>query len=198
MSIVTLVSGGIDSSLMAILAREEGIVQYPIFIDYGQLAHDKEWAACRYVCKVYDLPEPTRVDLSGFGRNILSGITDRSRDIFQDAFLPGRNLLFLLVGAAFAVQFCADAVSIGLLSEKTQIFPDQTEAFLTQAEEMIRLAMGKRIKILAPLRSFYKSDILMLAQKYEVTGTYSCHSGMAEPCGKCVSCNEFLSAQAEE
>ena len=47
MSVVTLVSGGIDSSLMALLAKKENITQYPLFIDYGQLGRDKELNALR-------------------------------------------------------------------------------------------------------------------------------------------------------
>jgi 7-cyano-7-deazaguanine synthase in queuosine biosynthesis len=41
MSIVTLVSGGLDSTLVALLARDEGLEQYPLFVDYGQRAKDK-------------------------------------------------------------------------------------------------------------------------------------------------------------
>ena len=33
--IVTLVSGGIDSTLMSMMAQEEGIALFPLFIDYG-------------------------------------------------------------------------------------------------------------------------------------------------------------------
>ena len=46
MSIVTLVSGGLDSTLVALLARDEGLEQYPLFVDYGQRAKDKELSAC--------------------------------------------------------------------------------------------------------------------------------------------------------
>ena len=44
MKIVPLVSGGIDSSVMAILLRENDFELYPIFIDYGQLSRDLEWS----------------------------------------------------------------------------------------------------------------------------------------------------------
>ena len=35
--IVTLVSGGFDSTLMSLMAQEEGIQLFPLFVDYGQL-----------------------------------------------------------------------------------------------------------------------------------------------------------------
>ena len=33
MSVVNLVSGGLDSTLIAVMMREEGIEQFPLFID---------------------------------------------------------------------------------------------------------------------------------------------------------------------
>ena len=47
MGIVTLVSGGLDSTLMSMLIREEGVPLFPLFIDYGQLAVSREWEACK-------------------------------------------------------------------------------------------------------------------------------------------------------
>lgn len=198
MSIVTLVSGGIDSSLMALLAKKEGIIQHPLFIDYGQLGREKELGACKAIHTAHGLPEPVVITLSGFGEIISSGLTDREKDIFADAFLPGRNLLFLLAGAAYAYQVNANAVTIGLLNEETHLFPDQTTQFLILAEAMLSLCMGKNIRIIAPLMKFYKSDVLELAKSYGLTGTYSCHSGHDEPCGVCVSCKELFSAQRKE
>ena len=198
MSIVTLVSGGIDSSLMALLAKKEGIIQHPLFIDYGQLGREKELSACRAILAAHGLPEPAARGRSGFGENISSGLTDRKKDIFADAFLPGRNLLFLLAGAAYAYQVDASAVAIGLLNEETHLFPDQTGQFLIQAEAMLSLCMGRKIRIIAPLMQCYKSDVLQLAKRYGLTGTYSCQSGLDEPCGICVSCKELFSAQRKE
>ncbi|MFZ2147907.1 MAG: 7-cyano-7-deazaguanine synthase [Sedimentisphaerales bacterium] len=198
MSIVTLVSGGIDSSLMALFAKKEGIIQHPLFIDYGQLGREKELSACRAIHMAHGLPEPKVINLSGFGETISSGITDRKKDIFAYAFLPGRNLLFLLAGGAYAYQTNANAVAIGLLNEETHLFPDQTSQFLFQAEAIISLCMGREIRIIAPLLNFYKADVLQFAKNLGLIGAYSCHSGLDEPCGICVSCKELLSAERKE
>lgn len=198
MSIVTLVSGGIDSSLMAMLAKEEGIIQHPLFVNYGQLGLEKELSACRTIHAELGLPEPIAMNLSGFGENISSGLTDREKDVFADAFLPGRNLLLVLAGAAYAYQVNASAVAMGLLNEETHLFPDQTGQFLIQAEAMLSICIGRKIRIIAPLMEFHKSDVIRLARKYGLTGTYSCHSGLDEPCGVCISCREILCAHRKE
>lgn len=191
MSIVTLVSGGLDSTLVAKLAQEEGLKQYPLFIDYGQRCRDKEFAACRKAMIALNLGEPKVANLSGFGALIRSGLTDPTLDIVGDAFTPGRNMLFLLIAASYAYQVNADAISIGLLHEDTSLFPDQTSAFLIDAEDMICRCMGRSIKVLAPLSNFYKADVVTLAKQKGISNTYSCHLGSEEPCGKCISCKEF-------
>lgn len=191
MSLVNLVSGGLDSTLVGVLAREEGVELHPLFIDYGQRARQKEWETCQQVHAQLGLPVPIRMDLSGFGQVIRSGLTSDTLDVKAEAFTPGRNLLFLLMGSAYAYQVGASTVAIGLLAERFSLFPDQRPAFLEQAERTIEAAMGRRIKVVMPLAEFSKADVIKLAQDKGIVGTYSCHAGGAEPCGRCISCLEF-------
>lgn len=191
MSVVTLVSGGLDSLLVACLAKEEGLKQYPLFIDYGQRALEQEYAACLQGMDRLGLPVPTAAGLSGFGQLIRSGLTDVNQRVYEDAYTPGRNLLFLLIASAYAAQVGADAVSIGLLHEDTSLFPDQTDAFLRSAESTLSMAVARPIRLLAPLAGFYKRDVVRLAKEKGLMGSYSCHLGEAEPCGACIACHEF-------
>lgn len=198
MSIVSLVSGGLDSILMEMLINEEEIEQYPLFIDYGQLCKEAEWKACLSIHKKYNFPIPKIMDLKGFGKLISSGLTDLKARLNEDAFLPGRNLLFLLAGCAYAFQTNSNAVAIGLLNDKYRLFPDQTEVFIRKTESLINVSMGNKIKIITPLMIFSKSDIIKMAQIKGITGTYSCHAGVYPPCGRCVSCIEFKDALNRE
>lgn len=192
MSVVTLVSGGLDSLLVACLAKEEGLTQYPLFIDYGQRAREQEYAACLQCMARLELPVPVVAGLSGFGQLIRSGLTDTSQRVYEDAYTPGRNLLFLLSAAAYAAQVGADAISIGLLHEDTSLFPDQTGDFLRSAEATLAMAVARPIRVLAPLAEFHKRDVVRLAEEKGLTGSYSCHLGEAEPCGTCIACREFV------
>ena len=192
MSVVTLVSGGLDSTVMAVLAREEGVAQSPLFIDYGQRSRHREWVACTNTFRKLGLPRPRKMNIAGFGKTVRSGLTSKKLDVFKDAFLPARNLLFLVCGAAFAKDVGAKAVLIGLLDESTHLFPDQTDKFLAHASQAIHQALGEQIEVVAPLRPFVKRDIVRLAGKHGVTGTYSCHRGTLRPCGTCIACREFI------
>jgi 7-cyano-7-deazaguanine synthase len=194
-SLVALVSGGLDSALMTLLAVEEGIEVHPLFINYGQKAAARELKACRAVFRARDLPKPTVMNVAGFGRLIESGLTSDRQDTFLDAFLPGRNLLFLLLGAAYAYQVGAGAVAIGLLTEKTSLFPDQTAAFTRQAERLLTRTLGRPIAVLTPLMGMHKAGVVELSHAKGLSGTYSCHQGGPEPCGRCVACREYLGTE---
>ena len=197
MSIITLVSGGLDSTLMSILVGEEGIQQLPLFIDYGQICKEQELNVCVSLHKKYGLPIPEVMDLKGFGNLIPSGLTDASCQIYEDAFLPGRNLMFLLAACAYAYKKNANTVAIGLLSDEKHLFPDQTSEFVRQTQMLINYSMGKTINILTPLMHLNKSNVIKLAKLKNIDGTYSCHSGTEKPCGICVSCIERINTIKE-
>lgn len=191
MKLVILVSGGLDSTLVHVLAKEEKIRTWPLFIDYGQRARRREWNACLRVHKRLRLPKPVRLDVSDFGKLIESGLTSSKKSLKADAFTPCRNLLFLTLGASYAYQCGAEGVAIGLLSEALSLFPDQRALFTIASERAIESALGSRVKVIAPLMNFTKRDVIGLAASKNITGTYSCHKGLAEPCGKCIACLEF-------
>ena len=194
MRVVVLSSGGVDSSVMLQLLKKKNFRLFPLFIDYGQIAANAEWEACQKVCQYLDL-EPDRMDVSGFGDLIPSGLTNRKLDIEREAFVPTRNLLFLTLGAAYGYGKSAYVIAIGLLSNP--IFPDQTKEFVKDTQKAISKALGIDVTILAPLISLNKFDTLQLARKHglPIEYTYSCHMGNREPCGRCISCKERIAAE---
>lgn len=194
---MALSSGGVDSSIMMLLLKKDGHVVLPLHVNYGHLAEQQEWQACCRVCKHLGLNEPFRMDLSGYGQ-IPSGLTNPDLDIVERAFLPGRNMLFLLAGAAYAYSTRSDAIALGLLSNP--IFPDQTIGFVKSAQDCLVAALGTNIKLLAPLIGLDKRDTLNLARKHSfpLELTYFCHSGNEKPCGFCISCRERIAAEESE
>jgi len=192
MTVVPLVSGGLDSTVLSALVRQEGLQQFPLFIDYGQLNLEREREACFKNFSALGLPRPECVSLAGYGQFFRSGLTDRTKRLVEDAFLPGRNLLFLLCGAAYAYERNADAVAIGLLDERLSLFPDQTSSFLSEARGLLSLALGRRIDIIHPLSGMTKAEVIAVAKSLGISGTYSCHAGTPTPCGTCIACREYF------
>jgi len=78
------------------------------------------------------------------------------------------------------------------LDEAFSLFPDQTKGFLSDAEALLSRALGKSIKVITPLITFSKADVLKIAKAKGITQTYSCHAGTDVPCGKCVACREYI------
>lgn len=196
MKIVPLVSGGLDSTVVTALAKESGADIWPLFVDYGQRAAQRERATVHAAMKRLDLRAPKVADMRGYGALIPSGLTDAALDIVSDAFTPGRNALFLLLAGSYAMSIGADAIAIGLLDERYRLFPDQTKSFINGARDFIAGAMGREIDVLAPLMGLAKKDVVALARVRGIAGTYSCHVGDETPCGKCIACREFEGTEA--
>lgn len=196
MRIVVLMSGGLDSAVTAALAQRDGFDLHPVFVDYGQRAAGRELSACKAVCARHGFGSPFVIRVPGYGRAIKSGLTATEVDLVADAFLPGRNLMLLVLAAAHAYQVDAAIVAMGLLSEETVIFPDQTHQFVVAAERAISQALGWSVRVITPLRGFRKADVVRLAGSLGIGGTYSCHSGDAVPCGTCIACREYQNDMA--
>lgn len=197
MSFVNLVSGGLDSTLVGVLAKENSVDAVPLFINYGQIAAEREWRACEFIHKKMGLPQPAYMDIAGFGKIISSGLTSKKLHVKEDAFTPNRNLLFLLAGASYGYQNGVHSVAIGLLNEKLSLFPDQTQSFIIDAERAISSSLGISIEVLQPLADFTKKDVVALANEKGISDTYSCHLGDSEPCEKCIACLEFGSTEGD-
>jgi 7-cyano-7-deazaguanine synthase len=192
MRAVVLTSGGLDSTLLACLAFDEGYDVYPLFVDYGQRAAKIELQHCMSAMKRNKLREPVVARLDGFGELVPSGLTNENLDVVERAFTPGRNSLFLLNAAAFAATIGAHTIMIGLLDERFHIFPDQTKKFVAEAETFLSVAVGQQITIKAPLMVFSKQEVIAMSEARGIGATYSCHVGLTVPCGKCIACKEFV------
>jgi 7-cyano-7-deazaguanine synthase len=188
---VCLASGGLDSTLCLHLLRERGLTALPVYVNYGQRNHSREWASLSAACAVNKFPKPIQFDFRSFGKVIRSGLTDQKLRVNEDAFTPTRNLLFLVLAGAVASSKGIGNIVIGLLSERTAIFPDQSDRFLRVTETALGESVGAQMQIYCPLRDLTKREVLKLARAKGISRFYSCHSGTKKPCGRCIACLEY-------
>jgi 7-cyano-7-deazaguanine synthase len=189
---VVLFSGGLDSSLICHLLKQNGYDISPLYIDYGQINIKQELSACKEVGAAIGVDPIEVLNIHDYGRLIPSGLTNNKLDIEKEAFLAGRNVLFLLCAAAYAYSLNINNIAIGLLSSEDSIFPDQTSTFVSSMRQLIHIAISPNIKLMTPLSSFCKKDVIKLAKSEKIYGTYSCHKGGKTPCGECIACKEFI------
>ncbi len=190
-SVVVLMSGGIDSFLMAKILEEEYKI-HPLYIDYGHLAAKQEKQAFYNQLKYLNLQNPTVIKVQGL---YLSNSLTNKNDFIND-FYPGRNLLFLVIAAQVAVYNRSERVSLGIISGN-RIFPDCTTLFLQQAEQILSDCTKQDILIHTPLSEFSKEEVVKLALELEIPieMSYSCQKGLDIPCNKCPSCIELENAK---
>lgn len=201
---VTIISGGLDSTVLAYLLHRSGAKLTLLSFDYGQ-RHRAELTYARRTAEALKA-EHHVVDLTGL-LTLLTGsaLTDNSVDVpdghYTDAAMratvvPNRNAIMLDVAVARAVSAGADAVAFGAHAGDHPIYPDCRPAFLRAFEQMAVTAnegfAHPQFRVLAPFIDLAKSDIAALGAQLGVplADTWSCYKGGAVHCGTCGTCVE--------
>lgn len=206
MKAVVLASGGLDSTVTAAMAREEGAALYLLTIMYGQ-RHQIEIQRAQAMAAWLQAAEHKifKLALHEFGGSALTGQGDvpkrRSNQEGEtgipSTYVPARNTVFLSLALAYAEVVDADAIFIGANVLDYSGYPDCRPEFLQTFENAARLGTkrgvnGKPIKIHAPLLLLSKAEIIQRGRALGVPFefTHSCYDpldgGLA--CGRCDSC----------
>ena len=188
MNIVCLLSGGIDSVVLLFRLKKSNHDIIPLFINYGQKSFKKELESATTACQMLDL-DLEKIDVSGLS-SIPSGLTNSDYSPIDYPLFPARNMVLLSIAASFAVSKSIQIIGIGVLGDSN--FPDQTKAFLDAAELALSSSIGTNMKILAPLSTLNKLEVVRLAKENDIplAFTYSCYSGSEKPCNECLSCKD--------
>jgi len=190
--IVVTVSGGMDSAVLLYMAVQKVGKNnvYPLFFNYNQ-RHIRELGCARgLVMNVLD-KELKEIDVS-FIRELAptSSLTNddietpKVDEVMGEAqpksYVPFRNLMFLSICCSYAESVDASEVWYGA----TQIdslagYWDAEENFVKKVNQVVKLNREKKIKVVAPLLSANKSDIVMKGVELGVPFdmTYTCYSG---------------------
>ena len=207
-----LMSGGLDSTTAAAIRAEEFNL-FGLIFGYGQ-EHSIEvqyaFTQARKYCHAYTYET---VNLKGMSP--LTGLgdipTDGESKGIAPTWVPGRNMIFLSIAAAFAHMYGCERIIIGVNTVDFSGYPDCRGEFLESMEKTINLALGNEtgyeegwLKIDTPLLNDPKKTIVQLALAYgiDLNETWSCYVGKDEPCGECDSCRirekAIMEAMADE
>lgn len=204
---VVLLSGGLDSTTVLAIAREQGFEPYALSFHYGQ-RHIQELVAAESVARSQGVVKHVvaQIDLREFGGSALTAdiavpkgrtAVDMSNGI-PITYVPARNTVFLSFALAWAETLGASDIFIGVNALDYSGYPDCRPEYIAAYETMANLATKagvegiQKLKIHTPLISLTKAQIVQEGMRLGVdySETSSCYDPGEDgkPCGACDSC----------
>ncbi len=197
---VVILSGGMDSSTTAFIAKKENYEIIPLHFNYGQRTQKKELKSFDDICDYLNIENRYVIDIPFFKQIGASALVDENIEVPVDGIKPGvpvtyvpfRNGIFLSIAAAVAEKEGASALFIGVVEEDSSGYPDCREEFIKNMECAINSGTKPKtnIQIKTPLIHLKKEDIVKKALEVGVPLelTWSCYKQEDEACGVCDSC----------
>lgn len=204
---VVLLSGGLDSSTVLAIAREQGFEPYALSFRYGQ-RHVQELVAAESVARAQGAAKHVvaQIDLREFGGSALTAdiavpkgraAADMSHGV-PITYVPARNTVFLSFALAWAETLGSSDIFVGVNALDYSGYPDCRPEYIAAYETMANLATKagvegtQKLKIHSPLISLTKAQIVKEGVRLGVdySHTSSCYdpSEDGKPCGACDSC----------
>jgi 7-cyano-7-deazaguanine synthase len=202
--IAVLVSGGLDSSILAAHLLHRGRQVHPVFVRQGLVWENHELAHLRRFLVQIDtarlMPLVTLdlplADLYEGHWSITGTRAPRHNSPDEAVFLPGRNAL-LTIKAVFWCQLHAiPELAIGVLGSNP--FDDATTEFFDHLETALNCGGIGRVKLVRPLAAQTKQAVMQLGQDLPLEETFSCIAPVGpRHCGVCNKCAERQRAFAK-
>ena len=204
---IVLASGGLDSTTVMAIAKDEGFDIYALSFDYGQ-RHRIEITAAKAIARALGAKQHliVKTDLGQIGGSALTeDITvPKDRDVANGSeeipvtYVPARNTIFLAYALAWSEVLDTPHIFIGVNAIDYSGYPDCRPEYIQAFEHMANLATkagveGRyRLQIHTPLSQMTKADIIkngiQLGIDYSLT--HSCYDPdeVGTACGHCDSC----------
>lgn len=203
---VVLLSGGLDSAVVATMARRGGREVHALTFRYGQ-RHSVELEAAKRVASAVGVSQHIEIQLDAraFASSSLTGGGEvpkgRSDDEISggipSTYVPARNLVFLSMAGAYAQSVGAGEIHIGVNAVDYSGYPDCRPRFIEAYQEALRLATpaadgGASITVCTPIIDMTKAQIIRAGAELGVdfSITHSCYDPDSHggACGACDSC----------
>lgn len=204
---VVLVSGGLDSTTVAAVAKSEGYDIYCLSFNYGQ-RHQQELISAKKVAEHFAANDHLVIDIdlkviggSALTSNIEVPKHREESEMSENipvTYVPARNTIFLSYALAYAEVLQANDIFIGVNAIDYSGYPDCRPEYIASFEKMANLATKvgvegtTHLKIHAPLQDLGKKGIIELGLRLGVDYaiTHSCYDPAPDgkSCGECDSC----------
>lgn len=195
-SVAVLVSGGLDSAVLAAQLLHHGSVQ-PLYVRSGLHweAAERYWLrrylarlACPRLRPLAELELPA-ADLYGDHWSVSGRGTPGFAAPVDSNYLPGRNLLLLSKAAVFCAGHGIPTLALAVLRDNP--FADGRPEFFRRFAAAVRCAFGVPFEIVTPFRHRSKAAVIRAGAGLPLSLTFSCaHPAGRRHCGRCTKCAE--------
>ncbi|WP_030951625.1 7-cyano-7-deazaguanine synthase QueC [Streptomyces sp. NRRL S-481] len=218
---IVLLSGGLDSTTVLAIAKDQGYTPYALSFRYGQ-RHSVELEAAKRVAAAQGVARHViaDIDLRVFGGSALTSDIDVPKhESLDDAgdkdtgssvpitYVPARNTIFLSFALAYAETVGASDIFTGVTAVDYSGYPDCRPEYMEAYERMANLATRagvegtQSLKLHSPLIAMSKADIvregLRLGVDYSLTSSCYDPDEQGRACGHCETCLLRLKGFAE-
>jgi len=199
---IVLLSGGLDSTTVLAMARDQGYECHTLSFDYGQL-HRAELLAAERISRELGAVEHKVISL-GLRDIGGSALTDDSIAVpttpgegIPVTYVPARNTVFLSLALGWAEVIDCFDIFIGVNAVDYSGYPDCRPEFIRAFEQLAQLATkagveGRRFHIRTPLIQMTKAEIVAEGVRLGVNyaQTTSCYAAdvQGRACGVCDAC----------
>lgn len=191
---LSLISGGLDSTVATAIAHKDIGVGLTITIDYHQPARDMEKQASRVVSASLNIPH--KLIETDIYRETSSPILNNTIQDSDDYWVPNRNGLFINMGAVLAETLDYKYIVVGFNIDEAEEFPDNSKEFLTAVNKSLKYSTRSEVEIISPTVEMTKEEMVKtgLDLKVPFEAIYSCYKGVKPMCGRCPSCKRLIKA----
>lgn len=198
---IIAISGGIDSTVAAAIAKKEGYELYFLTVNYGQKNIEKELENSKKLAEYYGAKEHKIIDMNWLGELGNSGITDMNihfENVNDDfIYVPYRNTCIISACVAWAEVMGADVIYTG--SEAGPwICPDNSPEYYEAINNLVSIStkLNKKVKVVAPLNDSRKEGNIQKGIELGVPfeNTWTCVARSDKACGICQPCRDRLQA----
>lgn len=196
---IILLSGGLDSTVSATIAKKKTRPLFALTFDYGQRAARMEIRASRKISTKLHIPHKTiKIPYFKTFKNI-SLLRARRKPSVQslnrihDIWIPNRNGLFINIAACYAEYHNVDLIITGFNRDEAEQFPDNTPQFIAAINHSLMFSTLRNVKVVSFVGDYTKAQIYRLGLRYKapLEHIYSCYLGRTEMCGTCASCRRL-------
>lgn len=194
-NVVVLLSGGLDSTVCASIAKGDGSLLCCVFVNYGQPAMVQELEASSSWCLTNNV-ELIYVTAGIDCEQLYAGTGERGARV-----VPGRNGVLISLAVACASRMCPaedkPQVWIGCSAQDEVDYPDCRPDYIRAVSDLSLATYG--VSVSSPLLNFSRKAVTTLAKSLNVMvhKCWSCYEpSEGKPCGTCNSCTQMESSQS--